>query len=164
VSAITARNAARRSEQLPDAQDHQDLDAREIGTKGEAKMETQAPDPSAKPLSRVGVRSRLGGHGQPYSVVGMFDDQTALIEVPSWDEPLKYLLADVERDLAGDSTKNRFASLIEQYRSMGPDGPEYEVVSIESSTMAKIWVVGDEDYEDYEIQDILIDPVVYDGK
>ena len=47
---------------------------------------------------------------------------------------------------------------------MGPAGPEYEVVSIESPTKARIWVVGNEENDDYEVEDILIDPVVFEGK
>lgn len=116
------------------------------------------------PRSSIGVRSRLAGTGQHYEVVGMVDESMALIEVPSWEEPLPYAVADINLDLAGTRTRERFEPLVGQYRSMGPDGPEYEVVSIETPTIAKIWVVGDEDNQDYEIQDILIDPIVYDGK
>ena len=112
----------------------------------------------------VGVCARLGGSGQTYKVLRMHDEATALIEVRSWDEPIPYAVADISLDLAGNSSQERFLPRVGQYRSMGPDGPEYMVVSIVSPTKAQIWVVGDEENQDYEIQDILIDPIVYDGK
>ena len=126
-------------------------------------MTTAAAFAGSKLEAATGIRSRVAGTGQPYEVVGMVDEATALIKVPSWDAPLPYAIADVELDLAGTCTRERFLRLVGQYRSMGPDGPEYEVVSIEGPTKAKIWVVGDEENKDYEIQDILIDPIVHNG-
>ena len=112
----------------------------------------------------VGTCARVAGVGQKYRIVDLVDDATALIEVKSWDEPLPYPLREVEFDLAGNMSAERFVPLIGQYRSMGPDGPEYMVASIESSTAAKIWIVGNEENDEYAIEDILIDPIVYDGK
>ena len=110
------------------------------------------------------AHSRVGGVGQEYKVVAMADSATVLVEVKTWDEPLPYPAAEVDLDLTGVCTRERFLPLVGQYRSMGPDGPEYEVVSIESPTVASIWIVGNEDNDDYEIEDILIDPIVFDGK
>ena len=121
--------------------------------------------PSAADATRlVGARGRVGGVGQEYEVVGMADATTVLVEVKTWDEPLRYPTAQVELDLAGVCSKDRFQSLVGQYRSIGPDGPEYEVVSIESPTRAKIWIVANEDNDDYDIEDILLDPIVYDPR
>ena len=119
---------------------------------------------TAKISDYIGMCARIGVQGQEYKVVGTADAATVLVEVKSWDEPLRYPAAEVELDLASVCNKERFQPLVGQYRSMGPDGPEYEVVSIESPTMARIWVVGNEENDDYEIEDILIDPIVFDGE
>jgi hypothetical protein len=108
----------------------------------------------------VGAISRVAVTGQEYRVVAARDDETVLIEVASWPEPLPYPVRQVEFDLAGVSDVERFRPLVGQVRSMGPDGPRYEVMSIETSTMAAIWVIGDDRNMDYEIQDVLIDPIV----
>ena len=123
-----------------------------------------AQDMSAddKARSYLGRRSRVAGLGQEYRVVGMADAATVLVEVKTWDEPLRYPTAQVVLDLAGVCSKDRFQPLVGQYRSIGPDGPEYEVVSIESPTRAIIWIVANEDNDDYDIEDILLDPIVYD--
>ena len=122
-------------------------------------------DVSNDPKNRfLGKRGRVGGFGQEYEVVGTADEATALIAVKTWDGPLCYPVAEIELDVAGACTWERFLRLVGQYRSIGPDGPEYEVVSIESPTKAKIWIVGNEENEDYDIEDILIDPIVYHGK
>ena len=126
-------------------------------------MTTGAAIAGYKPRKSIGVRGRVAVSGQPYEVVGMVDEATALIKVPSCDAPLPYAVADIDSDIAGTATRERFLRLVGQYRSMGPDGPEYEVMSIESPTKAKIWVVGDEESKDHEIEDILIDPIVDDG-
>lgn len=123
---------------------------------------THSPLSLRSPL--LGVQSRVGGIGQDYQVIEIVDEMTALIQVASWAEPLRYAVTDIDLDVAGTCTRERFIPLLGQYRSMGPDGPEYEVVSIDSSIQAKIWVVGDEGNQDYEIQDILIDPIIHDGK
>lgn len=110
----------------------------------------------------VGKSSRLGGTGQQYHVVGMSDANTAFIEIKTWDEPLPYPVSAIALDLAGVCSSERFLPLVGQYRTMGPDGPTYQVVSIADERTAKIWIVAEDDDEDYRIEDILIDPMAID--
>ena len=115
-----------------------------------------APDPS----TLLGKRGRVGGLGHEYEVVDLVDEKTAVVHIKSWDERKLYPVADIQLDLAGASSKERFAPLVGQYRSIGPDGPNYEVMSIESAKRAKIWIVANEENDDYDIEDILLDPIV----
>ena len=62
----------------------------------------------AKVEGLVGSRGRVGAIGQEYKVVGTTDAATVLVEVESWDEPLRYPAADVVLDLAGVANKDRF--------------------------------------------------------
>lgn len=112
--------------------------------------------------SLIGIHSRVGCVGREYEVVGIVDDATVMICLKAWDEHFRYPIAEVRQDIAGNCTKERFAPLVGQYRSIGPDGPNYEVVSIESSKTAKIWIVANEDNDDYDIEDILLDPIIVD--
>jgi hypothetical protein len=110
----------------------------------------------------IGTRSRVAGTGQEYEVVGKLDANTALVQVETWDEPLPYAVKQIELDLAGVCEKARFQSLVGDYRTIGPDGPPYQVVAIIDGETAKIWVVAEDDTETYRIENILLDPIAVD--
>ena len=114
----------------------------------------------------VGQRRRVGGIGQVYRILEIVDAVTVLIHAEQTDEDLPYPIADALLDpfasepAAPDMA--RFEKLVGQFRSIGPDGPTYEVVSITDSTCARIWIIPEDDDEDYDIEDILLDPISND--
>ena len=52
----------------------------------------------------------------------------------------------------------RFQRLVGELRSIGPDGPTYEVLSIVNDKHALIRILEDERQVEYDIEDILLDP------
>ena len=106
----------------------------------------------------IGLQARVGGIGQEYEIVGIIDDTYAMIHAKKWDERVPYPIAEVQMDVAGMTGPARFASLIGQVRSIGSDGPKYEVVSVDDKGGAKIWIIPNDDNDDYVVEDILLDP------
>ena len=115
--------------------------------------------PSAdKAKACVGARSRVGGVGQEYEVVDIIDEATALICAKRYQERVPYPIAEIEADLAGNKGVARYAKLVGQVRSIGPDGPKYEVVSVDESGGAQIWIIPKDENDPYDVADILLDP------
>ncbi len=114
----------------------------------------------------VGDRRRVGGIGQCYEVRQLLGPGSVLIRTERTDEELEYPMSEAEFDpMAAEPHRPdtaRFDKLVGQYRSIGPDGPKYQVVGIKDSTVARIWIIPNEDDDDYQIEDILLDPLVVD--
>jgi hypothetical protein len=126
------------------------------------------PDASRKGDRYVapGQLRRVGGIGQVYRIVQFLSNDTLLIHTETSDEDLHYSSDEAELDcfeseqprfLAG-----RFAKLVGQYRTIGPDGPVYQIVGIENETQARIWIVAEDEDELYRLENILLDPIAKD--
>ena len=61
-------------------------------------------------------------------------------------------------DIAVKGGDQRHHELVGQLRSIGPDGPTYEVLRIIDDKRARIVILEAEREVDYDIEDILIDP------
>lgn len=106
----------------------------------------------------VGVRSRIGGIGQEYEVVELIDGTTALVHAMHYDQRLPYPIDEIEADIAGVVGGSRYSKLVGQVRSIGPDGPKYEVVSVDDMGGAWIWIIPNDENDPYFVEDILLDP------
>ena len=111
----------------------------------------------------VGDRRRVGGIGQTYRIVKLTDHDTVHIHTEGTDEELPYPIADAALDpLATEPIqpdRARYEKLVAQYRTIGPDGPTYQVVSITDDTSAKIWIIPNDEDDLYMIENILLDPM-----
>jgi hypothetical protein len=115
--------------------------------------------PSAdKSKARIGAHSRVAGVGQEYEVIDIIDDATAVIFAKRYKECVPYPIAEIEADLAGIMGVARYGKLVGQVRSIGPDGPKYEVVSVNENGGAQIWIIPNDGNDPYDVADILLDP------
>ncbi len=106
----------------------------------------------------IGVRSRVGGIGQEYEVVDVVDEVSALIFPDRYQERVLYPIVEIEADMAGTTGMSRYSKLLGQVRSIGPDGPKYEVVSVDEQGGAQIWIIPNDENDPYNVEDILLDP------
>jgi hypothetical protein len=115
------------------------------------------------PQSLVGQRRRVGGIGQVYKIMSLLDADMTMIHTEKTDEELTYPVSDALLDpLADDqpcADPTRYAKLVGQCRSIGTAGPTYEVVSVAADGSAKIWIIPEDGNEDYEVENILLDPM-----
>ena len=106
----------------------------------------------------LGVQSRVGCVGQEYEVVGNIDDTYAIIHAKRYDVRVRYPIAEIEADIAGTTGTTRFEKLVGQVRSIGADGPKYQVVSVDNDGTAQIWIIPNDENDPYDVEDILLDP------
>jgi hypothetical protein len=117
----------------------------------------------ANPHGLVGQRRRVGGIGQVYKIGSLHDDKNVLIHTEHTGQDVTYPIAEALLDPLADepirADMGRYSKLVGQCRSIGNAGPKYEVVSVEENGKAKIWIIPNDNYDDYDVEDILLDPM-----
>ena len=120
---------------------------------------TAEPIAGVEPECLIGVRARVGGIGQEYEIVGVIDDRYVTILPERWGEHVPYPIAEVRMDVAGIVGTKRYVKLVGQVRSIGTAGPKYEVVSVDDAGKAEIWIIANDENDEYEVEEILLDPL-----